>query len=66
LLLIRKEKEIQVLKLAEECKTTRDMAKAVHISLKDIRKIIEKKPEIQRVLLKEKKWKRRRLRNNSG
>jgi hypothetical protein len=42
------------------------MAKVVHISLKDIRKIIEKKPEIQRVLLKEKKWKRRRLRNNSG
>ena len=38
----RKEKEKQVIKLAEEGKTTREIAKEVHISLKDIGKIIRK------------------------
>ncbi len=42
MLLTRQEKEKQVLKLAEEGKTTRDIAKEVHISLKDIGKIIRK------------------------
>jgi transposase len=42
LLAIRKEKEKQVIKLAEEGKTTREIAKEVHISLKDIGKIIRK------------------------
>jgi hypothetical protein len=38
LLTNRKEKEKQVIKLDEEGKTTRDMAKVVHISSKDIGK----------------------------
>ncbi len=42
MLLTRNEKEKLVLKLAEEGKTTRDIAKEVHISLKDIGKIIRK------------------------
>jgi transposase len=42
LLLGRKEKEKLVIKLANEGKTTREIAKAVHISLKDIGKIIHK------------------------
>ncbi len=42
LLLGRKGKEKQVIKLAEEGKTTREIAKDVHISLKDIGKIIRK------------------------
>jgi transposase len=42
LLTSRKEKEKQVIKLAEEGKTTREIAKEVHISLKDIGKIIQK------------------------
>jgi transposase len=42
MLLRRKEKEKFVIKLAEEGKTTRDIAKEVHISLKDIGKIIRK------------------------
>ena len=42
MLITRKEKEKLVLKLAEEGKTTRDIAKEVHISLKDIGKIIRK------------------------
>jgi transposase len=42
LLLSRKEKENLVIKLATEGKTTREIAKAVHISLKDIGKIIRK------------------------
>ena len=41
-LLSRKEKEKIVIKLANEGKTTREIAKAVHISLKDIGKIIRK------------------------
>ncbi len=40
MLITRKEKEKLVLKLAEDGKTTRDIAKEVHISLKDIGKII--------------------------
>jgi DNA-binding CsgD family transcriptional regulator len=36
MLISRKEKEKQVLKLAEEGKTTRDIDREVHISLKDI------------------------------
>ena len=40
--LSRKEKENMVIKLAYEGKTTREIAKAVHISLKDIGKIIHK------------------------
>jgi transposase len=42
LLTNRKEKEKQVIKLAEEGKTTREIAKEVHVSLKDIGKIIRK------------------------
>jgi hypothetical protein len=42
LLLSRKEKERLVINLANEGKTTREIAKAVHISLKDIGKIIRK------------------------
>ena len=42
LTLSRKEKEKLVIKLANEGKTTREIAKAVHISLKDIGKIIRK------------------------
>jgi transposase len=42
LLISKKEKEKMVIKLASEGKTTREIAKAVHISLKDIGKIIRK------------------------
>jgi transposase len=42
MLLTRQEKEKLVVKLANEGKTTRDIAKEVHISLKDIGKIIRK------------------------
>jgi DNA invertase Pin-like site-specific DNA recombinase len=42
LLLSIKEKEKLVIELANQGKTTREMAKAVHISLKDIGKIIHK------------------------
>jgi hypothetical protein len=42
LLASRKEKEKQVLKLAEEGKTTREIDKVVHISMKDLGKIIRK------------------------
>jgi hypothetical protein len=42
LLLSKKEKEKLVIKLAKEGKTTREIAKLVHISLKDIGKIIRK------------------------
>lgn len=42
LLLNRKEKEKMVIKLAQEGKTTRDIAEIVHISLKDIGEIIRK------------------------
>jgi hypothetical protein len=42
LLLSRKEKEKIVIELAQEGKTTREIAKAVHISLRDIGEIIRK------------------------
>jgi hypothetical protein len=42
LLLSKKEKEKLVIKMANEGKTTREIAKAVHISLKDIGQIIRK------------------------
>ncbi len=42
LLISKKEKEKLVIKLANEGKTTREIAKAVHISLKDIDKIIKR------------------------
>ena len=42
LLLSRKEKEELVIKLAREGKTTREIAKILHISLKDIGEIIKK------------------------
>ncbi len=42
MLLSRKEKEKLVIKLAEEGKTTREIAKIVHLSLVDIGKIIRK------------------------
>ncbi len=40
MLITRQEKERRVIKLAEEGKTTMDIAKEVHVSLKDIGKII--------------------------
>jgi transposase len=42
LLTSRKEKENQVIKIAEESKATREIAKEIHISLKDIGRIIRK------------------------
>jgi hypothetical protein len=42
LLLSRKEKEKEVIRLAKEGKTTREIAKILHISLKDIGEIITK------------------------
>jgi len=42
MLIPKTEKEQLVIKLAEEGKTTREIAKEVHISLKDIGKIIRK------------------------
>jgi predicted transcriptional regulator len=42
ILISRKEKGKIVIKLAEEGKTTREIAKEVHISLKDIDKIVRK------------------------
>ena len=42
LLLSRKEKEELVIRLAKEGKTKREIAKIVHISLKDIGKILRK------------------------
>ena len=42
LLISKKEKEKMVIQLANEGKTTREIAKQVHISLKDIGKILRK------------------------
>jgi hypothetical protein len=42
------------------------MAKVVHISLKDIGKIIRKETRDTEGPTEGEKWKRRRLRNNSG
>jgi hypothetical protein len=41
-ILTRKEKESLVIKLAEQGKTTRDIAQSAHVSLKDIGKIIRR------------------------
>jgi hypothetical protein len=67
LFLSRKEKEKLVIQLAEEGKTTRDIAKIAHVSLLDIGKIIRKvtgdgepsQQEIEKELEdeKQKKWK---------
>ncbi|MER5174415.1 MAG: hypothetical protein ABJB76_02145 [Candidatus Nitrosocosmicus sp.] len=57
LLVSRKEKEKLVLKLAAEGKTTREIAKIVHISLKDIGKIIRKATGDYEELQKEEKEK---------
>jgi DNA-binding CsgD family transcriptional regulator len=59
LLLNRKEKEELVIKLAKEGKTTREIAKIVHMSLKDIGKILRKitgdeDPQIESEKLKRK------------
>src|SRR3954447_23122852 len=66
-LLTRKEKEKLVIQLANEGKTIREIAKIVHISLKDICKIINKEmgdedpsqQELEKQLEneKQKKWK---------
>jgi hypothetical protein len=45
LLISRKEKEQLVIKLAQEGKTTREIAKQVHISLRDIGSIIHKESD---------------------
>jgi transposase len=42
LLLSRKEKEALVIKHAKECKTYREIAKIVHISPSEIKKILDK------------------------
>jgi transposase len=54
-LLSRKEKEKFVIKLSNEGKTTREIAKIVHISLKDIAKIINRETGDAEVLSKEDK-----------
>jgi transcriptional antiterminator len=54
MLLTRQEKEKLVLKLAEEGRTTRDIAKEVHISLKDIGKIIRKETGDDDIIEREK------------
>ena len=63
LLISRKEKEKLVIKLAKEDKTTREIAKLVHISLKDLGDMIENllpmtTKKIQRVTKMRKKKKR--------
>ncbi len=65
----RKEKERQVIKLAEEGKTTREIAKAVHISLKDIGKIIREETGDDNIETAEKdneKEKQKRLKSLSA
>ena len=57
LLVSRKEKEKMVIKLANEGKTTREIAKEVHISLKDIGKIIRKETGDDESDIKEKIFK---------
>ena len=42
MLLSKKDKEKKVVELANEGKTTREIAKEVHISLKDISRILNK------------------------
>jgi transposase len=64
-LLSRKEKEKLVIKLANEGKTTREIAKIVHISLKDIGKIINRETGDAEVLSKQDKQKQKQKRLNS-
>ena len=64
LLLSRKEKEQLVIKLTQEGKTTREIAKQVHVSLRDIGKIQHKLTGDNRYFLKaSKKNKMQRKRN---
>jgi transposase len=65
LLLYRKEKENLVIQLANEGKTTREIAKIVHISLKDIGKIINRETGDAEVLSKEEKEKEKQKRLKS-
>jgi transposase len=65
LLLYRKEKENLVIQLANEGKTTREIAKIVHISLKDIGKIINRETDDEEVLSKEVKEKEKQKRLKS-
>ena len=53
LLVSRKEKEQLVIKLAQEGKTTREIAKQVHVSLRDIGKIQHKLTGDNDIFLKE-------------
>jgi transposase len=64
-LLSRKEKEKFVIKLANEGKTTREIAKIVHISLKDIGNIINRETGDAEVLSKEEKEKEKQKRLKS-
>jgi transposase len=63
LLLSKKEKEKLVIKLANEGKTTREIAKEAHISLKDIGKIIHKVTGDIDVQVKKTRKKRKRNKN---
>ncbi len=64
-LLSRNKKEKLVIKLANEGKTTREIAKIVHISLKDIGKIINRETGDAEVLSKEEKEKEKQKRLKS-
>jgi transposase len=64
-LLSRKEKENLVIKLANEGKTTREIAKIIHISLKDIGKIINRETGDAEVLSKEEREKEKQKRLKS-
>jgi transposase len=65
LLLYRKEKENLVIQLANEGKTTREIAKIVHISLKDIGKIINRETGDAEVISKAEKEKEKQKRLKS-
>lgn len=54
MLISKKKKEKRVIELANEGKTTREIAKQVHISLKDIGKILSKITEDESPAEKEK------------
>ena len=64
-LLSKKEKEKLVIKLANEGKTTREIARIVHISLKDIGKIINRETGDAEVLSKEEKGREKQKRLKS-
>ena len=64
LLLSRKEKEQLVIKLAQEGKTTREIAKQVHISLRDIGKIQHKLSGDNDIFLKEKNKNKKQRKKN--